>query len=40
MERTVLTAGTGTFSQRVQAEYLKEIESRANAVLGREQPAE
>jgi len=33
MEKTVLDAGAGTFSQRVQAEYLKEIEDRASAVL-------
>ena len=33
MEKTVLDAGAGTFSQRVQAEYLKEIEDRASAIL-------
>jgi hypothetical protein len=32
MERTLLGMKSGSYSQRVQAEYLKEVESRARAV--------
>lgn len=32
MERTVLSMKSGSYSQRVQAEYLKEIEARAKSV--------
>jgi hypothetical protein len=33
MERTVLSMKSGSYSQRVQAEYLKEVEARAKSVF-------
>jgi hypothetical protein len=32
MERTVLSMKSGSYTQRVQAEYLKEVEARAKQV--------
>lgn len=33
MERVVLGLQSGSYAQRVQAEYLKEVETRAKAVF-------
>ena len=37
MESTVLTLKSGSYSQRVQAEFLKELEDRAAAVFKQEE---
>jgi hypothetical protein len=35
MEQTVLGLKSGSYSQRVQAEYLKELESRGKAIFAK-----